>query len=90
MNHFILLPIALGSYDLYIMACRLVVAPVAGTARQKDLVRLHRRRFYKHLPKCGREPMTEPTERGSDTSWQRSTTGAPDDPVVGVEADEEE
>jgi len=38
MNHFILLPIALGSYDLYIMACRLVVAPVAGTARQKDLV----------------------------------------------------
>jgi hypothetical protein len=34
--------------------------------------------------------MTEPTERGSDTSWQRSTTGAPDDPVVGVEADEEE
>ena len=39
MNHFILLPIALGSYDLYIMACRLVVAPVAGTARQKDLVR---------------------------------------------------
>ena len=81
MNHFILLPIALGSYDLYIMACRLVVAPAAPETASTST--------YQRVDE-NRSSGTESTEHGSDTSWQRTKTGTPDDPVLGAEADEEE